>query len=45
MRMSLGRVLRTNVSAEDIRLTGEDDGKRCRNHHLIVMLAPGDFSR
>lgn len=37
MRMSLGRVLRTNVSAEDIRLTGEDDGKRCRNHHLIVI--------
>lgn len=37
MRMSLGRVLRTNVSAEDTRLTGEDDGKRCRNHHLIVI--------
>ena len=37
MRMSLGRVLRTNVSAEDIRFTGEDDGKRCRNHHLIVI--------
>ena len=25
------------MSAEDIRLTGEDDGKRCRNHHLIVI--------
>ena len=37
MRTSLSRVLRTNVSAEDIRLTDEDDGKRCRNHHLIVI--------
>ena len=35
--MSLNGVLRTNVSAEDIRFTGEDDGKRCRNHHLIVV--------
>lgn len=25
------------MSAEDIRLTGEYDGKRCRNHHLIVI--------
>ncbi|HJI71910.1 MAG TPA: bacteriophage abortive infection AbiH family protein [Coriobacteriaceae bacterium] len=25
------------MSTEDIRLTGEDDGKRCRNHHLIVI--------
>lgn len=25
------------MSAEDIRLTGEGDGKRCRNHHLIVI--------
>ena len=25
------------MSAEDIRLAGEYDGKRCRNHHLIVI--------
>lgn len=25
------------MSAEDIRFTDEDDGKRCRNHHLIVI--------
>lgn len=25
------------MSAEIIRLTGEDYGKRCRNHHLIVI--------
>ena len=25
------------MSAEDIKLTGEYDGKRCRNHHLIVI--------
>ncbi|MFR7749494.1 MAG: AbiH family protein [Collinsella sp.] len=25
------------MSAEDIRLTDEDDGKKCHNHHLIVI--------
>lgn len=35
--MSFNGVLGTSVSAEAIRLTGEDDGKRCRNHHLIVI--------
>ena len=35
--MSFNGVLGTNVSAEDIRLIGEYDGKRCHNHHLIVI--------
>lgn len=35
--MSFNGVLGTNVSAEDLRLTGEYDGKRCHNHHLIVI--------
>lgn len=35
--MSFNGVLGTNVNAENARLTGEDDGKRCRNHHLIVI--------
>ncbi len=35
--MSSSGVLRTNVSAEDIKLTDEDDGKKCHNHHLIVI--------
>lgn len=35
--MSFNGVLGTNVSTEDIRLTGEEDGKRCHNHHLIVI--------
>lgn len=35
--MSFNGVLGTNVSAEDIRLIGEYGGKRCHNHHLIVI--------
>lgn len=35
--MSFNGVLGTSVSAEDIRLTDEDDGKKCHNHHLIVI--------
>ena len=35
--MSFNGVLGTNVSAEDIRLTDEDDGKKCHNHHLLVI--------
>lgn len=35
--MSFNGVLGTSVSAEDIMFTDEDDGKRCRNHHLIVI--------
>lgn len=35
--MSFNGVLGTNVCAEDIRLTDEDDGKKCHNHHLIVI--------
>lgn len=42
--MSFNGVLRINVSAEDIRLTDEDDGKRCRNHHLIVVCNGFDLS-